>query len=93
MADESIAIEVAYARPDKQIVIPLGVAAGSSAEQAINASGILEQFPEIDLRQQKIGIFGQVCSLDKTVNTGDRIEIYRSLPQNPMDARRERMRK
>jgi len=93
MADELIAIEVAYAQPDKQVVIPLGVAAGSTVAQAIQASGILAQFPEIDLGQQKVGICGQVCSLDKTVNAGNRVEIYRPLLQNPMDARRGRLQK
>ena len=93
MADESINIEIAYARPDQQVVIPLNVPPGSSAEQAITASGILEQFPEIDLKQQKIGIFSQICPLQKTVSAGDRIEIYRPLSQNPMDARRSRTNK
>ncbi|MDD4914481.1 MAG: RnfH family protein [Methylococcales bacterium] len=83
-------IEVAYATPDRQVVIPVLVAVGATLEQGIKASGILEQFPEIDLATRKVGIFGQVCPPEKTVNAGDRIEIYRPLAQNPMDARRNR---
>ena len=93
MADESISVEVAYAKPDAQVVIPLGVPAGCTVEHAIVASGILEQFRGIDLSQQKAGIFGQICTLDKTLVDGDRIEIYRPLLQNPMDARRGRLQK
>lgn len=93
MADELINIEVAYAKPDRQSVISLELHAGSTAEQVITASGVLEQFPEIDLSQQKVGIFGQVCTLDKPVVDGDRVEIYRPLLQNPVDARRGRLQK
>lgn len=93
MADKSISVEVVYAEPERQAVIPLELHAGSTAEQAITASGILTQFPEIDLTLQKIGIFGQICVLDRTVADGDRIEIYRPLLQNPMDARRGRLQK
>ncbi|MGZ4960397.1 MAG: RnfH family protein [Methylomonas sp.] len=93
MASDMIAVEVAYATPDRQVVIPLKVPAGSTVEHAIAASALLEQLPEIDLKQQKVGIFGQVSALDKIVSNGDRVEIYRPLQQNPMDARRGRMQK
>ena len=93
MADNLINVEVAYARPDRQTVIPLGISADSTLEQAIDTSGILQQFPEIDLSAQKVGIFSQLCSLNKVVSDGDRIEIYRPLQQNPMDARRSRLNK
>lgn len=93
MADDLINIEVAYATPDRQAIIPLEVPTGSTVEQVITASGILQQFPEIDLGQQKVGIFSQICALEKTLADGDRVEIYRPLKQNPMDARRGRMQK
>ncbi len=93
MADELIAVEVAYATPERQLLIPVSLTANSTVEQAIEASGILLEFSDIDLSQQKVGIFGVVCNLDKTVNPEDRVEIYRPLKQNPMDARRERLQK
>lgn len=93
MAAEFIKVEVAYARPDRQVIIPVSIAAESTAEQAILASGVLEQFPEIDLGQQKIGIFSQICKLQHIVGNGDRIEIYRPLLQDPMTARRNRLQK
>ena len=93
MADGLIQVEVAYAKPDQQTLISLNLPSGSSVAQAISASGLLQQCPEIDLSQQKIGIFGQVCKLDTLLSEGDRVEIYRPLQQNPMDARRGRLQK
>jgi len=93
MADDLIAVEVAYATPERQLLIPISLAANSTVELAIEASGILQEFPEIDLSQQKMGIFGQVCNLDKNLSAEDRVEIYRPLKQDPMDARRGRLQK
>ncbi|MDD2761769.1 MAG: RnfH family protein [Methylomonas sp.] len=83
-------VEVAYAAADRQAIIEIELPLGSTVEQAIQASGILEQFSEIDCTRQKVGIFSQVCKLQQTIQDGDRIEIYRPLIQNPMDARRKR---
>ncbi|MCQ8104640.1 RnfH family protein [Methylomonas sp. SURF-2] len=93
MADGLINVEVAYATPERQAVIAVSLPAGAAAEQAILASGILSQFAEIDLSAQKIGIFGSVCKPDRILTDGDRVEIYRPLQQNPMDARRGRLQK
>ena len=93
MADELIDVEVAYATPEQQAIIAITLPAGSTAEQAIQVSGILQQFAEIDLSVQKIGIFASVCKPEQTLNTGDRVEIYRPLVQDPMQARRNRVQK
>jgi putative ubiquitin-RnfH superfamily antitoxin RatB of RatAB toxin-antitoxin module len=85
-----ISIEVAYARPDRQLVIPLQVPSTCNAEQAIRLSGILTQFPEIDLLSAKIGIFGKPTLLVTTLRAGDRVEIYRPLQLDPKQARRLR---
>jgi len=91
MAEAFIDVEVAYARSDRQVIIPLRhVPAGLTAQQAIEQSGILQQFPEINLAKQKIGIFSKVCSLDQVLEHGDRVEIYRPLLADPKDARRQR---
>ncbi len=92
MADEPISVEVAYATPEKQALIALTLPAGSTIGQAIGCSGILQQFPEIDPARQSVGIFGLVCKLDKALVEGDRVEIYRPLRQDPMTARRNRVR-
>lgn len=93
MANDVIDVEVAYATPQRQTLLAVTLPAGTTAEQAIRASGILREFPEIDLSLQEIGIFGSVCKMDKALMDGDRVEIYRPLAQDPMQARRNRVRK
>ena len=86
----SVKIEVAYALPDKQPVIALQVSAGTTIEQAISQSGILEQFPEIDISKNKLGIFGKLKKADEVVREGDRVEIYRPLIADPKEVRKQR---
>ena len=86
-------VEVAYATPEKQVLLSVMLEPGATAQQAIMQSGILVQFPEIDLATNKIGIFSQVCSLEQQVNAHDRVEIYRPLSNDPKDARRLRAKK
>jgi len=93
MSSDSIRVEVVYAKPDRQVILEIELPSDSTAERAITASGILQEFPEIDLSKQKIGIFSQICKLDKTLENGDRVEIYRPLTQDPMAARRNRAHK
>lgn len=76
-------ISITYAEPTSQRWFELEVADDSSAEQAINQSGILKQFPEIDLKQNKIGIFGRVVKLEEPLREGDRLEIYRPITADP----------
>ena len=83
-------VEVAYAEPSEQALIPLDMAEGGRAEEAIRRSGVLERFPAIDLTRNKIGIFGKVCGLDRILAEGDRVEIYRLLLTDPKQARRSR---
>lgn len=86
-------VEVAYARPDQQVILPVQVPVEATAEQAIVASGVLNQFPEIDLQQQKIGVFSKVVPLSQILQPRDRVEIYRPLIADPKAARRERAAK
>lgn len=87
---ECIDVEVAYARPERQTLRRVQVLAGSTLEQAIRVSGILEDFPEIDLSHNKVGVFGKVGRLDDTLRSHDRVEIYRPLRADPKAARRQR---
>ena len=87
---DNITVEVAYALPDRQLILELSVAPGTTLEQAIRASGILEQFPEIDLTRNKVGVFGKPDSLDALLRSGDRVEIYRPLIADPKEVRKQR---
>ncbi len=90
---ELIEVEVAYARPDVQTILPVKVQAGTTIEEAIRHSGILESFPEIDLARNKVGVFGKLAKLDAVLRPGDRVEIYRALIADPKEARRRRAAK
>ncbi|MDG6896166.1 RnfH family protein [Volucribacter amazonae] len=85
-----IQIELAYALPDHYYLKTLQVDRGSTIQSAILQSGILQQYTEIDLRQNKIGIFSRPAKLTDVVNPGDRIEIYRPLLADPKEIRRKR---
>ena len=83
-------IQLCYALPDKAVVIDLDIEAGCTLEEVIGKSGVMAQFPEIDLTQNKIGIYGKLQPLDTVARDGDRIEIYRPLQADPMESRRRR---
>ena len=83
-------IEIAYARPDRQLIVALQVPEFCTVEQAIALSAITREFPEIDLTKNKVGIFSQICGLHARLQENDRVEIYRSLAVDPMEARRQR---
>ena len=89
MADE-IQVEVAYALPDQQVILALNVPVGTNVEESIKRSGILERFPEIDLTQNKIGVFSKLTKLDALLRNKDRVEIYRPLIADPKEVRRKR---
>ena len=86
-----ILIEVAYALPKKQLIIPIKVKEGTTAKEAIQVSGIIKKFPEIDLNINQIGIFGKLTQLDHVMRERDRIEIYRPLVADPKEIRRQRV--
>lgn len=88
--DELIEVEVAYARPDEQLIHPLKVAPATTVEEAIKLSGLLHRFPEIDLAVNKVGIFGKLTKLGAALRPGDRIEIYRALIADPKEVRKQR---
>jgi len=85
-----IIVEVAYALPKQQWLRSLDLAQGATAAEAIAASGVLAQFPQIDLSRQAIGIFGRIIRPEHRLQSGDRVEIYRALIIDPKSARRLR---
>ena len=83
-------VEVVYALPGEQVLQALVVIEGTTVGEAIERSGILLRFPEIDLAAARVGIFGRIARLDAPLHNGDRVEIYRPLLADPKDARRRR---
>ena len=92
-----ITVEVAYALPEKQTLLSLSVPVGTTALEAVEQSGILKTYPNIDVNSDKMGIFSQVLGtkgLDEPaaykMRERDRIEIYRPLIADPKEVRRRR---
>ena len=83
-------IEVVYAIPERQSVKSLSVDPGATVRHAILASKICDEFPEIDLSRNTVGIYSKKVPLDHVLKNGDRVEIYRPLKVSPKEARRLR---
>ena len=92
MPIESINVEVAYATPEKQIIRAVNVEAGTTIGAAIVQSGIMMDFPdlEIELEQAAVGLFGKVAAMTTVLSDGERVEIYRPLIADPKEVRRKR---
>jgi uncharacterized protein len=87
---ESIQVEVTYAKPERQDIISLKLPEGSTIQQVIEASGLLQRNPEIELAKAKVGIYGKLSRLDTVVRARDRVEIYRPLIADPKEVRKQR---
>ena len=87
---DSINIEVAYALPEKQLILELQVPEGTSVIEAARQSGINGRFEGVDLDNAKFGIFGKVVSPKQVLHEGERVEIYRPLIADPKEVRKER---
>jgi len=83
-------VEVAYAKPDEQVILSVEGEEGMTVQEAIDASGILKKYPEIDLKTNKVGIFGKLTKMDAKMLEGDRVEIYRHLIADPKETRKRR---
>lgn len=86
-------LEVVYALPDQQRLVTVELPEPVTVQQAIEGSGILAEFPEIDLSVNQVGVFAQIARLDEPLRDGDRVEIYRPLIADPKAMRRERAAK
>jgi len=95
MGEATVEVEVVYAAIDRQALRSVTVAPGTTIRAALLASGIGQVFPEVDLAECPVGIFGKVIADPDTrpVQPGDRIEIYRPLLADPKEVRRLRAAK
>jgi uncharacterized protein len=88
--NETIRVEVAYARADRQDVIPLELPAGSTLQAAVLASGLPAKYPEIDPAKGKFGIYSKLARPEAVLRDRDRVEIYRPLIADPKEVRKQR---
>lgn len=90
MAEQHIQVEVAYGASTEQALLAVEGDKGMTVREAIERSGILRRYPEIDLEVNKVGIWGKLTKLDGVLDTGDRVEIYRPLIADPKEQRKKR---
>jgi putative ubiquitin-RnfH superfamily antitoxin RatB of RatAB toxin-antitoxin module len=76
-------VGVAYSEPAQQLWLRIEVPDETTVQQAIEQSGILNKFPDIDLATANVGIFGKGAELDSLLKPGDRVEIYRAITADP----------
>ena len=93
MVSTKINVDVIYALPKEQITFTVNLEQGATAQQAIEASGILVKYPEIELNKNKLGIYSRLIKLDTVVEDGERVEIYRPLTADPKEMRKRRAEK
>ncbi|KAA8736279.1 RnfH family protein [Pseudomonas koreensis] len=95
MVEPVIEIEVVYAAVDRQILRTLSVPEGTTVRETVLKSGIGDEFPELDLSECPLGVFGKVIADPQVrlIQAGDRIEIYRPLLADPKEVRRLRAAK
>ena len=86
-------VYVVYATAQQEFIQPMRVAPGTTIGQAIEGSGVLARFPDINLVTQPVGIYGKKKTLDTALRERDRVEIYRPLVADPKDSRRKRAAK
>jgi len=87
---QTIHVEVAYALPDKQAIVPLQLPEGVTAMEAVRQSGIERQFEGLEPEHARLGIFGKVVGPQTALRDGDRVEIYRPLIADPKEVRKAR---
>ena len=88
-----VEVEIVYGRTGAAQVIRQQVPGNATLRQAIEQSGILDMYPDIDLDSNTVGIFSRKRELHDPVHAGDRIEIYQALKVDPKEARRRRAKK
>lgn len=90
MAEGNIRVEVVYALPERQEIARVVLADGSTLMQAVESSGLLAKYPEIDPARNKFGIFAKLSKTDAILRDHDRVEIYRPLIADPKEVRKKR---
>jgi putative ubiquitin-RnfH superfamily antitoxin RatB of RatAB toxin-antitoxin module len=92
-AGGALQVYVVYATAQQEFIQPMRVAPGTTIGQAVEGSGVLARFPDINLVTQPVGIYGKKKTLDTALRERDRVEIYRALVADPKDSRRKRAAK
>jgi len=87
---DRIRVQVIYALPERQDIVTIELPEGATALQAVEASGLLQKYPDIDPARNKFGVFAKLVKGDQVLRDRDRVEIYRALIADPKEVRRQR---
>ena len=87
---ELISVEIVYPLPQKQEIFSVNLPPGATVREAIESSGVLARYPEIDLAKSKLGVFAKLAKPDSVLRDRDRVEIYRPLIADPKEVRKQR---
>ena len=87
---ELISVEVVYPLPQKQEIFVVKLPLGATVREAIESSGVLAKYPEIDLAKSKLGVLAKLAKPDSVLRDRDRVEIYRPLIADPKEVRKQR---
>ena len=90
LVSESIRVEIVYALPEKQEIVRVDLSSGATVRDAIEASGVLQKHPEIDVAKNRFGIFAKLAKLEAVLRDRDRVEVYRPLIADPKEVRKQR---
>jgi len=91
--EHRIRIQVVYALPERQWLVPLHVVAGTSAGEAVIASGLPQRVPDFAASTHTLAVYSQPVPSSYVLRSGDRLEILRPLRADPKQGRRERARR
>ncbi len=92
-SEQRIRVQVAYALPQRQWLVPLDVAAGTNAAAAIEASGLAARVPGFSACEHTLAVYSRTVAPSYVLQAGDRLEILRPLLADPKQGRRERARR
>lgn len=87
---EKIQVELIYALPDRQRLLSFFVEEGLTVKDAVEQSGVLERYPELDIETMKVGLFGKLTKMTQIMREKDRVEIYRPLIADPKEVRKRK---
>jgi len=85
----TIQVEVVFALPDRQLLLTISLVKGATVADAIRMSGLGDSFPDARLDELQVGVWGRPVDRTHQLQSGDRVEIYRSLEIDPREARRQ----
>ncbi|NII10410.1 RnfH family protein [Oleiagrimonas sp. C23AA] len=87
---EHIHIWVVYADEQGVIERDLSLPRGTTAGQALRQARLERERPQLSVGEGDLGVFGRRVTPGHVLHDGDRVEVYRPLKLDPMQARRQR---